>query len=61
MEEAARRLSEFMDKRTIGYERLYGWTWRGQGYDEGWEEPTREDLEKLHVFLGEWLDKSKEA
>lgn len=42
---------EFFDGRSIGYVKNFGWTWRGRGYDEGWEKPTVEDLRKVRDFI----------
>lgn len=50
-------LEAFFQERTIGWKGmgLDHWTWRGPGYDEGWELPTREELLKLYHLLGDYL------
>lgn len=49
-------LGAFFANRTIGYSSMIqDWTWRGQGYDEGWVTPTRAELAELHRLLGAWL------
>lgn len=44
-------LDEFFKGRTIGYDAVFGWAWRGQGYDEGWNIPTPEELTRLKELM----------
>lgn len=52
--------------RTIGWSDWSGmlgvntfWTWRGPGYDEGWETPTRADLVAVRDFIDQWLQENE--
>ncbi len=54
-------LDKFFDKRSIGYGNFADvWFWRGQGYDEGWEDVTDDELRSLHSLLGAYLEKKKD-
>lgn len=52
----SQRLDQFFNSRSI--HKIYGhnqFGWRGQGYDEGWEDATRQDMAELNALLTEWL------
>ena len=52
-------LDRFFAKRTLGFEDNHwsatGWYWRGQGYDEGWDDVNPDDLRELWMLLTAYL------
>jgi hypothetical protein len=54
---ASKDLHEFFEGRTIGYQGWGGgdWTWRGEGYDEGWNPVYLAELLELHRLLTDYL------